>query len=167
MRTWSRSWYRIQISFQKLVEVCTLSYWQFILLPDNEKKCNNLCFHFWINDTKGHLNDNDWCHFWFFESAIRKIAWSQLRLKFVLNNFEAHWQQHTGRHLTVEDWSTHVLILSWVKIMRRKLTKVAGKLSVGQKSQPARPRALHQNRRWYFTYFCILPFLSNEPSFLI
>ena len=34
-----------------------------------------------------------------------KVTWSQLCLKFALNNYKPHWQQHFERRLTVEDFT--------------------------------------------------------------
>ena len=36
----------------------------------------------------------------FFESGILKVTWSQLYSKSLLNNYEAHWQQHFERYPT-------------------------------------------------------------------
>ena len=37
----------------------------------------------------------------FFESGILKVTWSQLCLKFLLNNYEEHWQKHFERYPTI------------------------------------------------------------------
>ena len=63
--------------------------------------------------------------------------------------------------------STYVLILSWANIMKQKTTRVAGKLSVAQKSKPAVGSTLHHSRRWHFIYFYTLLFFSKKPSFYV
>ena len=62
---------------------------------------------FRTNSKKEHLDKNDFrrCYGNFFESAILKVTWSQLCLEFLLNNYEAHWQQHFQIHLTVKKFT--------------------------------------------------------------
>ena len=64
-------------------------------------------FLFRTNFRKWYLDESDFhhCHGNFFESAILKVTWSELFLKFFLNNCEAHGQQHFERHSTVEDFT--------------------------------------------------------------
>ena len=63
------------------------------------------------------------------KSTILKITWSQLCLKFFLNNNKAHCQTPYNWRF-YGNWSTCVLILSWVDIMKQKSTELFGKLSV-------------------------------------
>ena len=83
---------------------------------------------------------------WYLITATFKVlkgTWSQLCTTFFLNNYEAHWQRHlrdNSRLKILWKWINKMLILS-----EQKLTKVAGKLSVAQKSKLQ--RTLHQNRR--------------------
>ena len=83
--------------------------------------------------------------------------------KFVLNNCEARWQKHFERNLKVKDFTDigqHKCYFFRLNIMNRKLPTVHEKLSVTKKPEPALRKKLHQNTRWYFTYFNTLPFLS-------
>ena len=84
--------------------------------------------------------------------------------------FERHWKCHGNGSTYVETdhgsiRAKHAFnkILPWLNMMKWRLTKVHGKLSVEQKSKTVCRRALQQNRRWYFTDYCsALPFLSNK-----
>ena len=60
--------------------------------------------------------------------------------------------------------STHVILLPWVNIIKRKSTKVPGKLSFAQKYEPALRRTLHKDISLVIVCFF---FLSNKPSFKI
>ena len=53
-------------------------------------------FLFGTNSYKKHLDENNFSHPYgnFFESAVLKVTWLQLCLKFFLSNYEAHWQRH-------------------------------------------------------------------------
>ena len=65
--------------------------------------CLLLLFLFRTNGKKGDLDENDFRHGYgiFFESGILKVTWWQLSSKSLLNNYEAHWQQHFERCPTV------------------------------------------------------------------
>ena len=114
---------------------------------------------------KENVDDNNflYCYGNFFETAVLKVNWSQLRLKFFLNNYEEHWQQNLE---VTYSWrfyghgSTCVLILSWLNIMKRQLTKVPGKLSVAKKFKPFEENYT-KNRRWHFTSYFIPFSLKN------
>ena len=71
------------------------------------------------------------------------------------------------RHVFLERFyrhgSTYVLIFSWVNIMKRKWPKIPWKLLVAQKSEPVLWRTFAR----HFTYYNILLFLWNKPSFSI
>ena len=64
------------------------------------------------------------------------------------------------RHLAVENGSRYVQILFWVSIMKQKWAQVTEKLSVVQMYE-------YKNLlcEEHFTYYSILLFLSNRPSF--
>ena len=121
--------------------------------------CLLLSFLFRTNGKKGRLDENDFRHCLgiFFESGILKVTWSQLCLKFLLNNYEAHWKQHF-EYPTVEyftDMDQLMCAKSFIKTsvnMKQKSMKVPGKRSVTQKSMCALRRILHLNRSRY-TYF--------------
>ena len=66
--------------------------------------CLLLLFLFRTNGKKGHLDKNDfrYCSGNFFSKvAFWKVTWSQLCSKFLLNKYEALWQQHFERYPTV------------------------------------------------------------------
>ena len=64
------------------------------------------CYYFWLEPTVR----KDTCMtttsvtviLFFFKSDILKVSWSQLCLKFLLNNYQAHWKQHFEKKPTVE-----------------------------------------------------------------
>ena len=142
-------------------------------------------FLFRTNAQKEHLGGNNFCHCYgiFFGSVVLNVTWSQLCSKFFLNNYEAYWQQHLTDNLPLKilrkwikigaNWlwinlrakHTFNKILSWLNIMKGKLTKVSGKLSVAQKSKPVHQITLRRNRRWHFTYCCMVLFLSKNLAF--
>ena len=65
--------------------------------------CVHFCF--FCLESKTYLDESGFrnCYGNFFESAILKVTLTQLCSKFLLNNYEAHWQQHFERHPIVED----------------------------------------------------------------
>lgn len=71
------------------------------------------CVHFYLfiiflfrtNGKKGHLMRMTFVIImvmFFFDSGIWEGTWSQLRSKFILNNYEVHWQEHFERYHAVE-----------------------------------------------------------------
>ena len=58
------------------------------------------------NAVKGYLDENNFRHCYgsFFESVVLKVTYLQLCSKFLLNNYEAHWQQQFERQTTLEDF---------------------------------------------------------------
>ena len=73
--------------------------------------------------------------FFFFESFILKVTWSQLYSQLLLDNYEAHWSSilKDTLHLKIlRAWiklRVNSSIKTWVNIMKRKSTKVPLKLS--------------------------------------
>ena len=86
----------------------------------------------------------------------------------VLSNYKAYWKQHLKDTLQFKilygHGSTYVLIFSRVIIMKQKWAKVPWKLLVAQKLWACSLKNIEPR---YFTYYCILLFLWNEPSFQI
>ena len=106
--------------------------------------CFHFIFLFRINGKKEHWHYNDVrdCY-----GNFSKVLCS----KFFLSNYEEYWkifERYLKVWKTPYSWrfyghaSTYVLILSWVT-MKRKSTKVTGKLSVPQKSESVLRRTLH------------------------
>ena len=64
-------------------------------------------FLFRTNINKGYLDESDFRHCYgiFFKSAILKVTWTQLWSMFLLNNYEAHLQQHFERQPRVENFT--------------------------------------------------------------
>ena len=65
-------------------------------------------FLFRTKGKKEHLNEN-FCHCYddIFESAVLKVIWSQLCLRWFLNNNEGHWQRclrDTSQLNTLQTW---------------------------------------------------------------
>ena len=120
-------------------------------------------FLFRTNCQKGHLDDNHFCHCY---GDFLKVTWSQLCLKFILNNYKPHWQQHFERHLTVEDFtdmdqhsSDNSFLGSYNEMNINK-----GAWKVAQKFESALRKTFYQYRRWYSTCFYKLLFLSNKSN---
>ena len=99
------------------------------------------------NGKKEHLCENNFCYFYgnYSESAILKVTWSQPSSKFLLNNYDDNYTDNDIWE-TSYNWRfyghglTYLLILSWLNIMKRKLTKPPGKLSVPEKFKPVLQR---------------------------
>ena len=91
---------------------------------------------FRINIRKGYLDESVFRHCYgnFFESVILKVTWSQLCLKFLLKNCEAHSKQHFEEILQwkiLRTWiktCANTFIKTWTNIMKQKSTKVLWKL---------------------------------------
>ena len=134
-------------------------FWVDLKMPWYYSVCSLLLFLFRTNGKGGQLDENDLRHCYgnFSEGDIFKVTWSQLCLKFLLNNYEAHWKQHF-EYPTVEyftDMDQLMCAKSFIKTsvnMKQKSMKVPGKRSVTQKSMCALRRILHLNRSRY-TYF--------------
>ena len=69
-----------------------------------------ICVHFYFfllrsNVRKGYLDDGDFRYYYgnFFESAIPKVAWSQLYLSF-FSTITRHIDRHLERHPMVKDF---------------------------------------------------------------
>ena len=96
-----------------------------------------------------------------FESGILKVTWSQLCSKSLLNNYEAHWQQHFERYPTVlcfTDMAKHQDVGKgyWNENRWRCLEKDSyAKRALG--------RTLHHIRKHVSLMLC--DSLSHKPSF--
>ena len=55
----------------------------------------------------------------FFESGIEKVTWSQLCLDFLLNKYEAHWQQH------FEGTLQFFILRTWINIRAKSFIKTS------------------------------------------
>ena len=73
----------------------------------NDVLCVRFYFLFRTNGKKGPLAGNGFRHCYgnTFQSAILKIVWSKLCLKFLPKNYDAHWQQQFERYLLVKDFT--------------------------------------------------------------
>ena len=99
-------------------------------------KCHGiLCVHLYFflfrgNVRKGYLDDSDLSHFY----------WITAMLKFLLNNYEAYWEQHFEGHPTVEDLmgmdqdSANSFIKTFLNVMKQKSKR--WKLSLAKKIPP-------------------------------
>ena len=55
----------------------------------------------------------------FFESGIEKVTWSQLCSEFLLNKYEAHWQQH------FEGTLQFFILRTWINIRAKSFIKTS------------------------------------------
>ena len=126
-----------------------------------------LIFLFRSNGIKEHLDKNDFRHGYgnYFKSAVLKITWFQLRSKFFLNNYEAHWQRHLKDTL-------HLKILrTWINIHANSFFGKYHEIKMGEGALGN--YQFHKNSSLFlkkiapgqFNYYCILLCLSNKPSF--
>ena len=69
--------------------------------------CVHFYFLFRTNVRKRYLDESDFHHCYgnFLESVILKVTWSHLCSKFLLNNYEAHWQEYFERDPKVENFT--------------------------------------------------------------
>ena len=137
------------------------------------------------NDKKGHLDENNFtivmviflkCH----SESYLIIA----ILKFVLNIYEPHWQEHFERHLKVEDFinmdqdtcnsflsNYHETKIDTQELWRTqsiiKKRKVHWRLSVAQKSEPLLHKTLHQHIEDHNSLVFIHTFLFSKHNFEI
>ena len=118
-------------------------------------------FLFRTNGKKVYLDEND--------SGILKVTWSQIWLKFVLNNYRAFWQQHFGRYSAIEyftdmdQYSAKSYFKTLVNIMKQISMKVSGKKLVAKKSELTLRRKLHQNWPRLTNFIC---FSFSQTYFL-
>lgn len=61
-------------------------------------------FLFRASSKNERLDQNDFDNYYgiFFGSALLKVTWSQLRLNFILNNYEKNWQPHLKNTLQLK-----------------------------------------------------------------
>ena len=115
---------------------------------------------------KEHLDENKFRHSYGYD--FKKVSfWKLLDISCFQGSQQlwGTWTTTFETHLT--GWrfyrygSTYVLILSWINILKRKWAKMPWKLLVAQKSEPVLWRTFAR----HFTYYYILLFLWNKPSF--
>ena len=104
----------------------------------------------------------------------KKLFWKLLDRSHVLSSFSTNYKYIDNSIL--KDILQLKILRTWIKtransfiktrvnIMKRKSTKVPGKLSVEQRSEPA-PQKTFQQSIWYFTCFYTHLFLSNNLVF--
>ena len=102
----------------------------------------------------------------FFKSAVRRVTWSQIYSKSLLNDYEAYQQQHLKRYpVVLKNLRAWILIRANsftktpVNIMKRKPTKVFWNYHF-KVIKYALQRILHQNR-WYTSLIAICFFFSH------
>ena len=104
------------------------------------------------------LDENKARHYYgnFFKSTILKL----LDHSYVQSSFRTNRRHFdNGIWKTPYSWrfyghgSSQILILFWVNIFKRKSTKVPGKLSFSQTSEPALQRTLHQDISLIIVWF--------------
>ena len=104
----------------------------------------------------------------FVESGILKVTWSQLCSKYLLNNYEPHWQQHFEVYPTVLYLRTRINMRAKsfnktsVNVTEAKINEGARKRSVAQKFKRALGRTLDQNRNNVSLILCAS--FSRKPS---
>ena len=103
--------------------------------------CLLLLFLFRTNHKKGHFDKNDFCYCYgnfFSKVAFWKVTWSQLCSKFLLNKYEALWQQHFERYPTVfilRTWNNmraKSFIKTLVSVTETRIDEGAWKMIVAQ-----------------------------------